>query len=211
MNTTDDTRQRLLDAAQALFHASSYRDVGVQQICNHAGVKKGSFYHFFPSKRDLAVAALDQTHALIQDTLISKAFAHDLPPLARIERFFDSLYDFHRQIKADTGHVLGCPFGNIGCEMSAQDEALRSKVDNILSACEEPFADALREAVANGELPAIDTAASAGALFAYTEGIMLYAKTRNDPELIRKLGKRALGLLIPAALRDPRLPQEHWQ
>ena len=92
MNTTDDTRQRLLDAAQALFHASSYRDVGVQQICNHAGVKKGSFYHFFPSKRDLAVAALDQTHALIQDTLISKAFAHDLPPLARIELFLLSLF-----------------------------------------------------------------------------------------------------------------------
>jgi len=201
MNPADDTRQRLLDAAQDLIYASSYHDVGVQQICDHAGVKKGSFYHFFPSKRDLALAALDQTHASIQDTLLDEAFARDLPPLARIERFFDSLYDFHKQIKANTGHVLGCPFGNIGCEMSSRDEALRSKVDNLLSACEEPFATALNEAVANGELPAIDTAASAGALFAYTEGIVLYAKTRNDPELIRELGKRALRLLTPAVLQ----------
>jgi TetR/AcrR family transcriptional repressor of nem operon len=201
MNPSDDTRQRLLDTAEELIYASSYRDVGVQKICDHAGVKKGSFYHFFPSKRDLALAVLDQTHAFVQDTLLDKAFAHDLPPLARIERFFDSLYDFHKQIKASTGHVLGCPFGNIGCEMSSQDEALRSKVDTILSACEEPFAAALSEAVANGELPAIDTTASAGALFAYTEGIMLYAKARNDPELIRRLGKRALRLLIPAVLQ----------
>jgi TetR/AcrR family transcriptional repressor of nem operon len=201
MDPAMDTRQRLLDSAQALIYASSYREVGVQQICNHAGVKKGSFYHFFPSKRDLALAVLDQTHALMQDTLIDKAFARDLPPLARIERFFASLYDFHKQVKKNTGYVLGCPFGNIGCEMSTQDEVLRGKVDSILSAAERPFSDALMEAIARGELPAMDTAAAASALFAYTEGIMLYAKTRNDPGLIRDLGKRALQLLIPAGLR----------
>jgi len=198
MDSSIDTRQRLLDAAQTLIYASSYHDVGVQQICDHAGVRKGSFYHFFPSKRELALAVLDQTHAMMQDTLINKAFAPALPPLARIERFFASLYDFHKQVKKDTGHVFGCPFGNIGCEMSTQDEALRSKVDTILSAVEAPFATALDEAVANGELPALDTAAAARALFAYTEGIVLYAKTRNDPELIRELGKRALQLLVPA-------------
>ncbi|MGB5177473.1 MAG: TetR/AcrR family transcriptional regulator [Gammaproteobacteria bacterium] len=197
MDSTIDTRQRLLDSAQALIYASSYREVGVQQICNHAGVKKGSFYHFFPSKRDLALAVLDQTQAVMQETLINKAFARDLPPLARIDRFFVSLYDFHKQVKKNTGYVLGCPFGNIGCEMSTQDEALRARVDSILSAAEAPFAAALNEAVASGELPAMDTAAAASALFAYTEGIMLYAKTRNDPALIRDLGKRALQLLIP--------------
>ncbi len=201
MDPAIDTRQRLLDSAQALIYASSYREVGVQQICNHAGVKKGSFYHFFPSKRDLALAVLDQTHALMQDTLIDKAFARDLPPLARIEGFFASLYDFHKQVKKNTGYVLGCPFGNIGCEMSTQDEVLRGKVDSILSAAERPFAAALKEAIARGDLPAMDTAAAASALFAYTEGIMLYAKTRNDPGLIRDLGKRALQLLIPADLQ----------
>jgi len=201
MDASIDTRQRLLDSAQALIYASSYHRVGVQQICDHAGVRKGSFYHFFPSKQELALAVLDQTHALMQDALINKAFAPDLPPLARIERFFASLYDFHKQVKQSNGYVLGCPFGNIGCEMSTQDEALRSKVDNILSAAEAPFAAALDEAVATGELPAMDTAAAACALFAYTEGIVLYAKTRNDPELIRDLGKRALQLLVPADLK----------
>ena len=201
MDASIDTRQRLLDSAQALIYASSYHQVGVQQICAHAGVRKGSFYHFFPSKQELALAVLDQTHTLMQDTLINKAFAPDLPPLARIERFFTSLYDFHKQVKKNTGYVLGCPFGNIGCEMSTQDEALRSKVDSILSAAEAPFATALDEAFANGELPAMDTAAAARALFAYTEGIVLYAKTRNDPELIRDLGKRALQLLVPADLK----------
>jgi TetR/AcrR family transcriptional repressor of nem operon len=92
MHSTIDTRQRLLDAAQELMYASSYREVGVQKICDHAGVRKGSFYHFFPSKHELALAVLDHTHALFKDALFSKAFCRDLPPLARIERFFAALY-----------------------------------------------------------------------------------------------------------------------
>ena len=199
MTESPDTRQRLLDAARQLIHASSYREVGVQQICDRAGVKKGSFYHFFPSKRELALASLDQSHDHARDNIFNTSFADDLPPLERIHRFFDALYRFHRDIKHNTGFVLGCPFGNIGSEMSAQDEALRSKVDHILSSCEQPFALALQDAVARGDLPDIDVEASACALFAYAEGVMLYAKTRNDPELIRDLGKRALNLLTPAA------------
>ncbi len=201
MTESTETRQRLLDAARQLIHASSYREVGVQQICDRAGVRKGSFYHFFPSKRDLALASLDQSHDLARDNIFRSSFADDLPPLERIKRFFDVLYRFHRDIKEHTGFVLGCPFGNIGSEMSAQDETLRSKVDHILSCCEQPFARALQEAVAHGDLPDIDIEASARALFAYAEGVMLYAKTRNDPELIRDLGKRALNLLTPAASR----------
>jgi len=197
MDTPTNTRQRLLVAAQTLIYASSYHEVGVQQICAQASVRKGSFYHFFLSKRDLALAAMDQSLADAQDAFINKAFANDIPPLARISRFFDALYSFHKGIKDSTGYVLGCPFGNIGCEISATDEILRQKVDDILAECEQPFIRALDDAVTNGDLPAMDTPAAACALFAYAEGIMVYAKTRNDPDIIRDLGKRALHLLVP--------------
>ncbi len=85
--------------------------------------------------------------------------------------------------------------------MSTLDEAIRNRVNDILRDAEIPFAQALAEAVASGELPAIDTAASAKAIYAYTEGIMLYAKTSNDPELIRELGKHALKLTVPASMQ----------
>jgi TetR/AcrR family transcriptional repressor of nem operon len=197
MDTVTDTRQRIIDSARELIYARSYTDVGVQQICDNAGVKKGSFYHFFPSKRDLTLAVLDQLQVFFRDTILNRAFAADIPPLQRIERFFSHIYEFQKQTKAATGHILGCPFGNLGCEMSTQDEALRSRVDAIFRASEQPFEQALQEAVARGDLPAIDTGATARAIFAYVEGIMMYAKTRNDPELIRDLGKRALQLAIP--------------
>jgi TetR/AcrR family transcriptional repressor of nem operon len=197
MDVTTDTRQRIIDSARELIYARSYSDVGVQQICDNAAVKKGSFYHFFPSKRDLTLAVLDQLQEFFRDTILNRSFAADIPPLQRIERFFNNIYEFQKQTRKATGHILGCPFGNLGCEMSTRDEAIRSKVDAIFHASERPFEQALQEAVARGDLPAIDTGATARAMFAYVEGIMMYAKTRNDPELIRDLGQRALQLAVP--------------
>ncbi len=84
METANDTRQRIITAAQELIYSRSYNEVGVQEICDHASVKKGSFYHFFPSKRDLALAVLDQSQAFMQETIINKSFANDILPLARI-------------------------------------------------------------------------------------------------------------------------------
>ena len=156
MVTTTNTRQRIISAAQELIYARSYNNVGVQEICDHAGVKKGSFYHFFPSKRELALAVLDQLQDFVRETIINKSFVDDIPPLARIERFFTTLYEFHKQVKANSGTVLGCPFGNFGSEMSTQDEDIRSKVDHILGASEKPFEKALEEAIERGDLPAID-------------------------------------------------------
>lgn len=201
MATTTDTRQRIISAAQQLIYARSYNNVGVQEICDHARVKKGSFYHFFPSKGELALAVLDQLQDFMHETIIRKSFVDDIPPLARIERFFTTLYAFHKQAKANSGHVLGCPFGNFGSEMSTLDEDIRGKVDHLLGASEKPFEKALEEAIERGDLPAIDAAATARAIFAYAEGIMLYAKTCNDPELIRELGKRALQLTVPVKLQ----------
>ncbi|HAJ91543.1 MAG TPA: TetR/AcrR family transcriptional regulator [Gammaproteobacteria bacterium] len=201
MESSNDTRQRIISAAQELIYTRSYNEVGVQEICNRAEVKKGSFYHFFPSKRDLALAVLDQSQAVMYETIINRAFVDDIPPLARIERFFTIVYDFHKQVKKDTGYVFGCPFGNLGCEMSTRDEDIRCKVDDILRTSEKPFEKALSEAVTRGDLPATDAAATARAIFAYVEGIMVYAKTRNDPELIRELGKHALQLIIPAKIQ----------
>ena len=54
----NDTRHRLLEAATSLIWESSYGAASVEGICQRAGVNKGSFYHFFPSKSELAVAAL---------------------------------------------------------------------------------------------------------------------------------------------------------
>jgi TetR/AcrR family transcriptional repressor of nem operon len=133
MQPLADTQQRILDSAHELFYSRSYADVGVAAICEHAGVKKGSFYHYFPSKRELTLAVVDKYYADLKEHFIDKAFADDLPPLARLERLAEIAYQFQKQIMHDTGRVLGCPFGNLATELSTQDEIIRTKLQRVFA------------------------------------------------------------------------------
>ena len=198
MTQLHDTRQRLLDTAEKLFYARSYEDVGVQEICQEAGVKKGSFYHFFPSKRDLTLAILDASWNRYRETMLAQVFAGDIPPLQRIERLLDSQYRHHKAVKDATGQVMGCPYGNLAGEMSTQDEVIRERLKRIFRDLEAPIEDVLEEAMAAGDLAELDSRATAGAMVAYLEGLTLMAKTWNDPEVVRTLGPAMLKLAVPA-------------
>ena len=188
MEITVDTQQRILDSARELIFSRSYADVGVAAICEHAGVKKGSFYHFYPSKQALIIAVLDAQFFETQSNMISKAFAEDVPPLARLERFTDMAYRFQKQLNAHTGHVLGCPFGNLANELSTQDEPIRKKIQQTFAKLQNLFGGVLLAAQEAGDLAQdIDAGATAQAMLAYFEGVMLLAKNQNEPEVIRQL------------------------
>jgi TetR/AcrR family transcriptional repressor of nem operon len=197
MTLSIDTRQRLLVSAWELFFTRSYGDVGVQAICDHAEVKKGSFYHCFPSKQALTLALLDGFVLDFKQDLLGQAFATDLPPMARFGQLMEFLYHFQREIFQAFGQLPGCPFGNLAAELSTVDEAIRSKLASVFDSLEEVFRATLREAVTTGALGGIDIPATARAMLAYLEGILLLAKTHNDPELIRRLGPALAAIRIP--------------
>jgi AcrR family transcriptional regulator len=50
----------ILDAARAVFASEGFADATVDDIADRAGVAKGTVYVYFPSKRDLFLAALRQ-------------------------------------------------------------------------------------------------------------------------------------------------------
>ena len=188
MEVTVDTQQRILDSARELIFSRSYADVGVAAICEHAGVKKGSFYHFYPSKQALTIAVLDAQFFETQSNMISKAFAQDVPPLARLVRFTDMAYRFQKQLSAHTGQVLGCPFGNLANELSTQDEPIRKKIQQTFAKLQKLFCGVLLAAQEAGDLAQdIDAGATAQAMLAYFEGVMLLAKNQNEPKVIRQL------------------------
>jgi TetR/AcrR family transcriptional repressor of nem operon len=195
---TTDTQQRILDAARELIYARSYADVGVAEICETAGVQKGSFYHFFPSKRDLTLAVLDAQYLNFKEQLIDRAFVTDIPPLARLERFAALIYEFQKQVMLATGRVLGCPVGNLANEMASHDEPIRERIDQIFRKAQAQVRLVLKEADQAGELPGVNLDATAQAMFAYFEGVMMLAKTQNDPEVLRKLLPAMAQIRIPS-------------
>lgn len=197
MIQVSDTKQRLLSTARDLFYARSYEDVGVQEICRKAGVQKGSFYHFFPSKRDLTVAMLDESWQQFRAMLLTDVFVRTVPPLERLQRLLDMQYSHHAEMKQQTGMVFGCPFGNLACEMSTQDEVIRGRLKRIFKDIEAFIEEVLEEAVAANDLPELDTRATASAMVVYLEGLSVMAKTYNEPGIVKQLGPAMLELAVP--------------
>jgi TetR/AcrR family transcriptional repressor of nem operon len=195
MGRSSDASTRLVASAAELLHARGYASVGVDALCKHAGVRKGSFYHFFRSKRAVTLAALDWHWQRTRRAVLERAFCEDRPPLDRLERFFELLADAQAAAKRRTGHVLGCPFGNLAGEMASQDATIRRRVRRVFREIASYIERALREAVATGALPRSDSAADAQALVAYMEGVLLLAGVENDPALVRRLGRRAVWLV----------------
>jgi TetR/AcrR family transcriptional repressor of nem operon len=54
---TADSRTRLLDAALAIIRRKGYNATTVDDLCAATGLSKGSFFHHFKGKEDLALAA----------------------------------------------------------------------------------------------------------------------------------------------------------
>jgi TetR/AcrR family transcriptional repressor of nem operon len=195
MGRTSSARERLIAAMADLVHHKGYTAVGVDEVCKVARVKKGSFYHFFTSKRALMLAALDYRWQMACDHVMAGAFKPDLPPLKRIERLFSTIADFEAANRKSGGAVLGCPFGNIAAEVGSSEPLISSRANDAFRGMAAFVRRALIEGKTRGELDrslAVDDAADAAV--AYFEGLSLLAKTRNDPGLIRRLGPRVVHL-----------------
>jgi len=53
-------RSKLLEAAFSTIREKGYAATSVDELCARAGVTKGAFFHHFPSKNSLAVAATNR-------------------------------------------------------------------------------------------------------------------------------------------------------
>lgn len=196
MGRTSDARERLVEEASHLFHTRSYAGVGVQELCEAAGINKGSFYHYFPSKEDLAAAVIDAQWASVRDELLTPTLADDIAPLARIERFFGELARWQRSARKEFGTTPGCPLANLSGELCTYEPKLRRKLSRVFSGMCDALEATLRAAVAAGELArGTDVSRGAEALVAFAEGGMLLAAAHDDPALVGRLGKLALGLV----------------
>lgn len=196
MTPVNDSRSRILHSARDLFHSRSYADVGVKEICDIASVQKGTFYHFFPSKRDLALAVIEHMADDWATGFVAEAFDPELPPMERLVYMTDAVYYWQKAATDIEGRVRGCLFGNLALEVSTREEVLRSKLMAVFNNTRDKFAVALQDAIEAHVIEPLDVRNTATAMLAYLEGIILLAKTENDAEIIRVLSPAMMNIRI---------------
>ena len=198
MRRESDTRTKLLLTALELIWESSYGSVSVDDICNRAGVNKGSFYYAFKSKSELAVAAFEH-HWNEKRPLLDEIFSPQVPPLTRLENYCDYAVRDQLAKYEKVGKLCGCPFSSIGSELSTQDEQIRRKAQELAERTMKYLSTAIRDAIAEGSIDARDPAELAREVFCYAKGLIMEAKIENNPDILKCLKK---GVFRLAAARS---------
>lgn len=194
MGRTSDARERILAAAEQLMLSRGYSALGVAEICAAAGVPKGSFYYFFASKEQLALAVVDE-HWAGRRAAWDRALAPDVPPLARLRRLYASTEEGLRADRESCGAVTGCLLGNLALEMSTRTESVRGRLREVFEEQVSLVEGAVAEARGRGEVTVADARAAARALVAQLEGEVLFAKLYDDPGRLGALWANSLALL----------------
>ena len=97
------SKTKLLDAALRVIRTRGYTGTTVDDICHAAGVTKGSFFHHFKGKEDLAVSAADYWSEMTGAFFEGAPYHAHTDPLDRVLGYID----FRKSILQGTLHQGG--------------------------------------------------------------------------------------------------------
>jgi TetR/AcrR family transcriptional repressor of nem operon len=114
--------KKLLDAALRLVREKGYADASVDELCAAAGVTKGAFFHHFPSKEALAVAAAEHWSAVTSAMFAAAPYHAPADPLDRVLAYLR----FRRELLAGEVPEFTCLLGTMVQEAHATSPAIRA-------------------------------------------------------------------------------------
>lgn len=165
-----DTREKIVAAAMACFHAQGYAATGVQEIVDTAGLPKGSFYNHFKAKETLALEVLDRYASGSGRERLSEA---SVAPLRRITEHFEFMAGRYER----RGYEKGCLIGNLSAEVTDKTPKLRAALGQALDEWTGELTAALAEGQATGEVDArLDAGQAARFLINSWEGAIVRMK-----------------------------------
>ena len=83
------SKEKLLDATIKVVRTKGYNATRIEDVCAEAGVTKGSFFHHFKSKDDLALAAVEHWKAGSGKLFANAPYHLPTDPLDRVLAYVD--------------------------------------------------------------------------------------------------------------------------
>jgi TetR/AcrR family transcriptional repressor of nem operon len=88
-STVRSSKTKILDAALQVIRAKGYTAATIEDICAAAGVTKGSFFHHFKGKVELAVSAVEHWNTLTGALFASAPYQQIEDPRERLLAYID--------------------------------------------------------------------------------------------------------------------------
>jgi TetR/AcrR family transcriptional repressor of nem operon len=212
METTEsqhESKVGLLDAALHVIRAKGYSATRIEDICEAAGLTKGSFFHHFKSKEDLALAAAGHFAAMADAVFATAPYQSAADPLDRLLGYVD----FRIAILRGSLPEFTCLLGTMVQETYDTHPAIRTACATHISAHATRVAKDIAEAKRR-YAPDAPWSAESLALFtqAVIQGAFILAKAMQGPrvaaECLQHLRRYLETQFTPMKEQAPWLPSK---
>ncbi|MBF2014622.1 MAG: TetR/AcrR family transcriptional regulator [Rivularia sp. T60_A2020_040] len=176
MSKGEETKERILYQAAALFNTQGYAGASISDIMRVTGLKKGGIYNHFQSKDELALQAFDYAIELIKqryrDALKNKRHASE-----RLQAII-SVFGANVENPAVEG---GCPLLNTAVESDDTHPMLRHRVQTAMNSLRDMIRRVIQKGMARGEIrPEINADEVATVMISLLEGAVMMSKLYDD-------------------------------
>src|SRR5271166_1271800 len=178
-----ESKTRLLNASLNVIRARGYSATTVDDICHAAGVTKGSFFHHFKSKEDLALSAAAYWGEMTEGFFASASYHNSKDPLERLLGYVD----FRAEILQGGLPDYTCLLGTLVQETYETHPEIRSACDRGMSS---------HIAVLTGDIEGakqlyVPTAPWSAESIGYfiqsvLQGSFIFAKAKQSPDVVRE-------------------------
>ena len=167
-----NTRKNLIDSTFDEIYQKGYQGASLTTILKNAKVHKGSMYHFFENKKEMALVSIKEK--------IYERFVQRYSSIIALESGY--LEAFIKSIKDTTNRDFnkGCPIANIVQEMSNIDEDFKVLMEEIYQTFRKNIKDILDLAIKKDEMKECDTTKLALYIASTLEGAILSAKATGN-------------------------------
>lgn len=188
MNATEarhESKTKLLNAALNVIRTRGYAATRIEDVCEAAGLTKGSFFHHFKSKEELALAAAHHWGEVTGQLFVQAPY-HE-PSTAR-ERLL-AYIDFRKALLRGELPEFTCLVGTMVQEIYDTHPAIRDacekSISNHAATLEQDIADAMLESGIAGDGAEAPWSARSLALYtqAVIQGSFILAKSQGGPEV----------------------------
>ena len=175
-----NTRQQLLEAAATEFAREGYVGANINRISKAAGFAKGTVYNYFPSKRALMLALIDEIAAAHIDFILRQTGPQD-DPIQRMERFFGAGFAFVEHHPPQARVIISVIYGSDEEFKQRAYQAYQSLFTTIIQ-------DIVAEGIARGDFRPVDPDLTAALIMSVYLGscsqLDTEAKIWLDPERV---------------------------
>jgi TetR/AcrR family transcriptional repressor of nem operon len=123
-----ESKTKLLDAALRVIRAKGYTATRIEDVCEAAGLTKGSFFHHFKSKEELALAAAEHWGVLTGGLFRSAPYNALPDPVDRLLAYVD----FRKAILQGTLPEFTCLVGTMVQEVYETHPSIREACDKSI-------------------------------------------------------------------------------